>query len=72
LHQADAVGNDQEVVAMMSQISNLKTSVKRMTFQLRDLSNKLQLAVEDVPDGKRFDLMGAPTISRSPQGKISV
>jgi hypothetical protein len=72
LHQADAVGNDQEVVAMMSQISNLKTSVKRMTFQLRDLSNKLQLAVEDVPDGKRFDLMGAPTISRSSQGKISV
>jgi len=55
LHQTDAVGNDQEVVAMMSQISNLKTSVKRMTQQLRDLSNKLQVAVEDVPDGKRFD-----------------
>ena len=55
LHQTDAVGNDQEVVAMMSQISNLKTSVKRMTQQLRDLSNKLQVAVEDVPDGKRFE-----------------
>ena len=55
LHQTDAVGNDQEVVAMMSQISNLKTSVKRMTQQLRDLSHKLQVAVEDVPDGKRFD-----------------
>ena len=55
LHQTDAVGNDQEVVAMMSQISNLKNSVKRMIQQLRDLSNKLQVAVEDVPDGKRFD-----------------
>jgi hypothetical protein len=59
LHQSDAVANDQEVVAMMAQISNLKNSVKRMTQQLRDLSNKLQVAVEDVPDGKRFDLLNS-------------
>jgi hypothetical protein len=59
LHQTDAVANDQEVVAMMAQISNLKNSVKRMTQQLRDLSNKLQVAVEDVPDGKRFDLLNS-------------
>ena len=76
LHQTDAVGNDQEVVAMMSQISNLKTSVKRMTQQLRDLSHKLQVAVEDVPDGKRFDLLNSPrTTDRTagrPHGNPSV
>ena len=69
LHQTDAVGNDQEVVAMMSQISNLKTSVKRMTQQLRDLSNKLQVAVEDVPDGKRFDTANAQRASDKVKGR---
>jgi len=69
LHQTDAVGNDQEVVAMMSQISNLKTSVKRMTQQLRDLSNKLQVAVEDVPDGKRFDTANAQRSNRKVKGR---
>ena len=76
LHQTDAVANDQEVVAMMAQISNLKNSVKRMTQQLRDLSNKLQVAVEDVPDGKRFDLLNSPrTTDRTagrPHGNPSV
>jgi hypothetical protein len=69
LHQSDAVGNDQEVVAMMSQISNLKTSVKRMTQQLRDLSNKLQVAVEDVPDGKRFETANAQRASDKVKGR---
>jgi len=69
LHQTDAVGNDQEVVAMMSQISNLKTSVKRMTQQLRDLSNKLQVAVEDVPDGKRFETANAQRASNKVKGR---
>jgi uncharacterized protein YoxC len=69
LHQTDAVGNDQEVVAMMSQISNLKTSVKRMTQQLRDLSNKLQVAVEDVPDGKRFDTVNAQRANGKVKGR---
>ena len=76
LHQADPVGNDQEVVAMMSQISNLKNSVKRMTQQLRDLSDKLQVAVEDVPDGKRFDLLNSPRanerVTGRPHGNPSV
>ena len=69
LHQTDAVGNDQEVVAMMSQISNLKTSVKRMTQQLRDLSNKLQVAVEDVPDGKRFDTANTQRANEQVKGR---
>ena len=69
LHQTDAVGNDQEVVAMMSQISNLKTSVKRMTQQLRDLSNKLQVAVEDVPDGKRFETANAQRANEKVKGR---
>jgi hypothetical protein len=69
LHQTDAVSNDQEVVAMMSQISNLKNSVKRMTQQLRDLSNKLQVAVEDVPDGKRFETANAQRASDKVKGR---
>ena len=69
LHQTDAVANDQEVVAMMAQISNLKNSVKRMTQQLRDLSNKLQVAVEDVPDGKRFDTANAQRASDKVKGR---
>ena len=69
LHQTDAVGNDQEVVAMMSQISNLKNSVKRMIQQLRDLSNKLQVAVEDVPDGKRFDTANAQRANGKVKGR---
>ena len=69
LHQTDAVANDQEVVAMMAQISNLKNSVKRMTQQLRDLSNKLQVAVEDVPDGKRFDLLNSPRATDRTAGR---
>jgi hypothetical protein len=69
LHQTDAVSNDQEVVAMMSQISNLKNSVKRMTQQLRDLSNKLQVAVEDVPDGKRFETANAQRANEKVKGR---
>ena len=69
LHQTDAVANDQEVVAMMAQISNLKNSVKRMTQQLRDLSNKLQVAVEDVPDGKRFETANAQRANEKVKGR---
>jgi hypothetical protein len=54
---------------MMSQISNLKTSVKRMTQQLRDLSNKLQVAVEDVPDGKRFETANAQRANEKVKGR---
>jgi hypothetical protein len=54
---------------MMTQISNLKNSVKRMTQQLRDLSNKLQVAVEDVPDGKRFDFLNSPRASERVTGR---
>jgi hypothetical protein len=54
---------------MMSQISSLKTSVKRMTQQLRDLSNKLQVAVEDVPDGKRFDTANAQSGNEKVKGR---
>ena len=72
LQQTDATGNDQELVAMMSQISNLKNSVKRMTQQLRELSHKLQVAVEDVPDGKRFDLLNPQLNAGRAHGNPSV
>jgi hypothetical protein len=60
------------LVAMMTQISNLKNSVKRMAQQLRELSNKLQVAVEDVPDGKRFDSVSTKFDLREPHGNPSV
>lgn len=72
LHQNDVMGNDTELVAMMSQISNLKISVKRTHQQLRELSRKLQVAVEDVPDGKRFDAFSAHPLPREPHGNPSV
>ena len=72
LHQNDVTGNDTELVAMMSQISNLKISVKRTHQQLRELSHKLQVAVEDVPDGKRFDAISAHPLPREPHGNPSV
>ena len=72
LHQDDAAVSDKELVAMMSQISNLRNSVKRMVQQLRDLSHKLQVAVEDVPDGKRFDSARALSASKGPHGNPSV
>jgi HAMP domain-containing protein len=72
MHQIDATGNDQELVAMMSQISKLKNSVKRMTQQLRELTHKLQVAVEDVPDGKRFDLVSPQLTNASPNGNPSI
>ena len=72
LQQTDATGNDQEVVAIMSQISNLKNSVKRVTQQLRDLSHQLQVAVEDVPDGKRFEGASRQNSMGRPHGNPSV
>jgi hypothetical protein len=72
LHQNDVTGNDTELVAMMSQISNLKISVKRTHQQLRELSHKLQIAVEDVPAGKRFDALSARPFPREPHGNPSV
>jgi hypothetical protein len=68
LQQTEAKGNDQELVAMMSQISKLKSSVKRMTQQLSELSHKLQVAVEDVPDGKRFDSV-SPQANQANNGR---
>ncbi len=72
LQTTETTGNDQEVVAMMSQISNLKNSVKRMTQQLRELSNQLQVAVEDVPDGQRFEGASRQKSMGRPHGNPSV
>lgn len=73
LHQADGTNNnDRDVARVIAQIANLKNSVKRMTQQLRDLSSKLQVAVEDVPDGKRFDATQSPYASRGAYGNPSV
>jgi hypothetical protein len=72
LQTTETTGNDQEVVAMMLQISNLKNSVKRMTQQLRELSNQLQVAVEDVPDGQRFEGASRQKSMGRPHGNPSV
>ena len=72
LHQTDTTGQDPEVAAVISQISNLRNSVKRMTQNIRELSSKLQVAVEDVPDGKRFDSAQSPYASRGGYGNPPV
>ena len=72
LHQPDAVRSNPEVAEIIAQMTHLKNSVKRMSQQLRDLSNKLQVAVEDVPDGKRFDTSQSPYASRGGYGNPSV
>jgi hypothetical protein len=43
-----------------------------MTQQLRDLSNKLQMAVEDVPDGKRFEGVVSSYAAGRPYGNPSI
>jgi hypothetical protein len=72
LQQSDTTGNNQELSALMSQTTKLKSSVKRMTQQLGELSHKLQVAVEDVPDGKRFDSVSPQSTHGRAYGNPSI
>jgi hypothetical protein len=56
LTQAEALSDGQEFEALMTQVNGLRASAKKITLSLQDLSSRLQLAVEDVPEGRRFEV----------------
>ena len=59
LQQAEAQGDGQDIEQLLSQVNNLKASAKRIAMNLQELSGRLQLAVGDVPEGRRFELEGS-------------
>ena len=71
LAQAEALGDGQELEALMAQVNGLKNSAKKIALSLHDLSSRLQLAVEDVPEGRRFEVssrnveVGRPGVNQS-------
>jgi hypothetical protein len=56
LTQAEALSDGQEFEALITQVNGLRASAKKITLSLQDLSSRLQLAVEDVPEGRRFEV----------------
>jgi len=71
LQYAETLGDGQEIEALMSQVAGLRTSSKKIALSLHDLSSRLQLAVEDVPEGRRFEVSrsndetGRPSVNQS-------
>ena len=71
LTQAEALGDGQEFEALLTQLNALRASSKKITLSLQDLSSRLQLAVEDVPEGRRFEMstrndeVGRPSVNQS-------
>lgn len=58
--------SDEEIDAAIRQVDTLKNAAKRAAIQLHELSGRLQVVVEDVPEGRRFE--SAP--SRDEQGRL--
>jgi hypothetical protein len=56
LTQAETLSDGQEFEALITQVNGLRASAKKITLSLQDLSSRLQLAVEDVPEGRRFEV----------------
>jgi acyl carrier protein phosphodiesterase len=71
LTQVEALGDGQEFEALITQLNGLRASSKKITLSLQDLSSRLQLAVEDVPEGRRFEVsarndeVGRPSVNQS-------
>ena len=55
LQQLEVPRDSHEVEAVMTQVNGLRNTTKRISLSLQDLSGRLQVAVEDVPEGRRFD-----------------
>ena len=55
LQQLEAPRDSHEIEAVMTQVNGLRNTTKRISLSLQDLSGRLQVAVEDVPEGRRFD-----------------
>jgi hypothetical protein len=56
LSPEQAKGPNPELAALISQASILRSGTKRIGQTLQELSAQLQVAVEDVPEGKRFEM----------------
>ena len=55
LQRVETPEDDQEIVALINQVSGLRNATKRIALSLQDLSGRLQISVEDVPKGRRFE-----------------
>ena len=55
LRQVEPEDNGDEVQALIAQVDSLKTAAKKVAINLQEVSGRLQVAVEDVPQGKRFE-----------------
>jgi hypothetical protein len=55
LQRVETPEDDQEIVALINQVSGLRNAAKRIALSLQDLSGRLQISVEDVPKGRRFE-----------------
>ena len=71
LQQAEDMGDGQEIESLTAQVSSLRASAKRIALSLQELSDRLQVAVEDVPKGRRFEAersdneTGRPSVNQS-------
>jgi hypothetical protein len=66
LTQEEVLDSTEEVDSAIRQVDALKNAFKRAFMQLQELSGRLQVAVEDVPEGHRF---GA-SAHRDEQGRL--
>jgi hypothetical protein len=66
LQHEHAVDKDEEMNTAISQVDALRNASKRAAVQLQELSERLQIAVEDVPEGRRFE--SSP--QRDEQGRL--
>ena len=55
LQQVEAARDSHELESVMVQVNGLRTATKRIALSLQELSDRLQVAVEDVPEGRRFE-----------------
>ena len=65
LQQVEAARDSHELDSVMVQVNGLRTATKRIALSLQELSDRLQVAVEDVPEGRRFEVdLGNDEIGR--------
>lgn len=55
LQQVETAGDGQAIEVLIGQVHGLRNSAKRVALTLQELSGRLQVAVEDVPKGRRFE-----------------
>jgi hypothetical protein len=71
LQQPEDKGDGQEIESLTAQVISLRASAKRIALSLQELSDRLQVAVEDVPKGRRFEaehhdnVAGRPSVDQS-------